>query len=123
MESLAYTLLMLRDDLPWSSTEADIAKVYYNWKLEQRLKWTPAELFKGLPKEFADFLQYARDMEPDAEPDYDHWRDVFITLGKTGDGLSLAEEFDLHSELLMERFPYLRLPPESLAEWCIAADV
>ncbi|KAF8214152.1 kinase-like domain-containing protein [Mycena galopus ATCC 62051] len=74
MESLAYTLLhLLRGSLPWDEED-------YEDMLGIKGNWTGPALCGDYPPVFGAFLEYARGMKFDEEPDYKFWREQFRLL-------------------------------------------
>lgn len=70
IESLAYTvLLLLCGGLPWVVNGIKRVGV-----LREKLKWSGVALSNGYPAVFGAFLDYARTLAFDEEPDYAGWR-------------------------------------------------
>ncbi|KAJ6531256.1 kinase-like domain-containing protein [Mycena capillaripes] len=75
MESLAYTFLEFsQGTLPWH----DIRN-FAMTGLEKE-SWTGAELWADIPSVFGNFLDYARGLGFEEEPDYSRWRQAFGAL-------------------------------------------
>ncbi|KAL1757778.1 kinase-like domain-containing protein [Schizophyllum commune] len=76
MESLAYTILsLLYDSLPWFTCKRN-NEAY----LRKKLKWSGAAIGNGYPAVFGAFLDHARALSFDGEPDYATWRDLFVAV-------------------------------------------
>ncbi|KAI5899215.1 kinase-like protein [Schizophyllum commune H4-8] len=76
MESLAYTVLaLLCDGLPWHKR-----RTYDEEFLPEKCKWSGSDLAAGHPPVFGAFLDDARAMAYDAEPDYSGWKLRFREL-------------------------------------------
>ncbi|KAJ3309930.1 hypothetical protein HDU76_003486 [Blyttiomyces sp. JEL0837] len=81
MESLAYIIIELSlGSLPWSSVRAMTSA--HGWKKIgiEKDDLIVAELTRGLPNEFGEFLVYAREMRFNDEPDYSGWVRRFVEL-------------------------------------------
>lgn len=73
LESLAHILIyFLRGSLPWQRLEGSSQKQRFRQIMQRKRKTTTAELCAGLPDEFRNFLDYARHLSFDAEPDYEY---------------------------------------------------
>jgi casein kinase I family protein HRR25 len=81
MESLAYMLIyFLRGSLPWQGVRAATKMQKYGLIMGMKMT-TPTEfLGRGLPREFAIFLNYTRSLRFDDKPDYDYLRSLFRSL-------------------------------------------
>ena len=83
LESFGYMLVYLAKlYLPWISTEElDIEKAI---KIEAIYKLknssTPETLCKGLPKEFAEFVRYSRNLDFEQDPNYDYLKSLFANI-------------------------------------------
>ncbi|CAG8506043.1 2215_t:CDS:2 [Scutellospora calospora] len=75
MESLGYVLLeLLRGDLPWAGVTARNSRQGWAKMLKIKEEIPLDELYEGLPKGFMLYLQYARNLHYDEEPDYNRLR-------------------------------------------------
>jgi hypothetical protein len=82
LESLAYVLIYLMHGLlPWQSSTRKLTKEL----LDIRMAITPSTLCKGLPDEFAVFLNYVRSLEFEQKPDYQYLRGLFSCLCESVD--------------------------------------
>lgn len=120
IESLAYVLIYLLGGLPWSVGEATRAvsdRAVFDRMAIEKSAWSSGELCKHLPREYADFLDYARGLEFHAEPEYDRWCNIFLERELKGEGPSLDQALGQH-ELFKFFFPYAYTERELLAEWC-----
>eukprot|EP00754_Rhynchopus_humris_P001539 Rhum_TRINITY_DN10899_c0_g1::Rhum_TRINITY_DN10899_c0_g1_i1::g.40945::m.40945/K08957/CSNK1A; casein kinase 1, alpha len=81
IESIGYVLLyFLRGGLPWQNVKVANKKEKYE-QISQRKSSCPVErLCQGLPKEFANYLNYARSLKFEDEPAYDYLRAEFRRL-------------------------------------------
>eukprot|EP00656_Telonema_subtile_P047764 TRINITY_DN5521_c0_g1_i2.p1 TRINITY_DN5521_c0_g1~~TRINITY_DN5521_c0_g1_i2.p1 ORF type:complete len:348 (-),score=74.26 TRINITY_DN5521_c0_g1_i2:211-1254(-) len=81
IESLGYVLLyFLRGSLPWQGLHATNKKHKYDLISEKKMS-TPVEvLCNGFPQEFILYLNYARSLRFDDEPDYTYLRGLFQGL-------------------------------------------
>lgn len=72
MESLAYTLVkLLTGTLPWADTKLD------DQLFPILFAHSGKTLCKGYHDVFADFVDYARSLQYEETPRYQHWRQVF----------------------------------------------
>jgi len=83
IESLGYVLMyFLRGSLPWQGLHATNKKHKYDLISEKKMS-TPVEvLCQGFPQEFTIYLNYARSLRFDDEPDYAYLRKLFQELFK-----------------------------------------
>jgi serine/threonine protein kinase len=81
LESIGYVLLYFcRGKLPWQALKARTKKEKYS-KISEKKSSTPIEvLCKGYPEEFAEYLNYCRNLRFDEKPDYSHLRLLFRRL-------------------------------------------
>jgi hypothetical protein len=81
MESLGYVMVYyLRGSLPWQGLEATSKKNKYDLIFEKKRNTSIEVLCRGLPQEFVVYLNYARSLGFDDEPDYDYFRNLFRDL-------------------------------------------
>lgn len=94
IESLGYVLMyFLRGSLPWQGLHATNKKHKYDLISEKKMS-TPVEvLCQGFPQEFVIYLNYARSLRFDDQPDYDYLRKLFQDLFKRK-GYSFDMAFD-----------------------------
>ncbi|CAG8494860.1 912_t:CDS:2 [Dentiscutata heterogama] len=75
MESLGYVLLeLLRGDLPWAGVTARNSRQGWAKMLKIKEEIPLDELYEGFPRGFMLYLQYARNLQYDEEPDYNRLR-------------------------------------------------
>ncbi|KDQ11637.1 hypothetical protein BOTBODRAFT_177039 [Botryobasidium botryosum FD-172 SS1] len=84
---------LLRGDLPWMSTPRSKDP---EWILSQKLVWSSRRLCARLPLIFAELLDYARGLQFDDRPNYEHWIHIFNALESLGQGESLSEAIMRH---------------------------
>jgi len=78
LESLAYVLIyFLKGELPWQGLKAKNMKEKYEKIMEKKISTNVELLCKGLPVEFAEFLNYTRDIKFDEKPDYTFVKNLF----------------------------------------------
>lgn len=71
MESLGYLLVyLLRGRLPWQGVKAKTKDEKHSKIKEQKLGISSKELCKDLPNEFANYLNYCRNLNFDEKPNY-----------------------------------------------------
>jgi len=81
LEAIAYVLLyLLKGSLPWQGLKVDKTEDRYK-KIYEKKKNTPIEeLTKDLPVEFYTYIKYTRELEFEAEPNYDYLRGLINTI-------------------------------------------
>lgn len=78
LESLIFTLIYLYEgQLPWNHKKCDLVKLG-DWKNHIIQKEFPDEL----PKEFSEYLSYLDDLKFEAIPDYEHLKELFLSMAK-----------------------------------------
>ena len=81
MESLGYVLLyLLHGSLPWQGLTAASKRQMYDQIGERKLATPTKELCRGLPNEFAIYINYTRSLRFDEKPDYSYLRKMFHNL-------------------------------------------
>ncbi|ODQ79201.1 hypothetical protein BABINDRAFT_171933 [Babjeviella inositovora NRRL Y-12698] len=91
LEALGHVFFyFLRGQLPWQGLKAPTNKQKYE-KIGEKKRTTPVlELSEGLPRQFAQYLDLVRKLPFDADPDYDGYRQLLLSvlddLGETADG-------------------------------------
>ena len=84
LESIAYMLIYLyKGKLPWKSIKAKDKKTKYKMIYQEKLKCSPEELCKGMPRQFCVFLDYVRTMDFDEKPPYNSFKKMFMRLYDT----------------------------------------
>lgn len=73
-------IYFLKGSLPWQGLKANSKHGKYKLILEKKLNLSVETLCMGIPKEFATFLKYTRDLGFEAEPDYQMCRNMFKKL-------------------------------------------
>jgi len=73
-------IYFLKGSLPWQGLKANSKQGKYKLILEKKLNLSVESLCMGIPKEFATFLKYTRDLGFEAEPDYQMCRNMFKKL-------------------------------------------
>jgi serine/threonine protein kinase len=81
LESLGYVLMYLcRGTLPWQGIRAQDKRDKYNRIRDKKQATSIITLCRGYPEEFTKYLQYCRQLEFSANPDYDHLLNLFRNL-------------------------------------------
>ena len=117
LEAIGYVLLyFLRGSLPWQGLHVNKGEDRYK-KILQKKKGTSAEdLCKGFPNEFVEYINYTRDLEFEADPDYKFLRNLLTTvLEKQNSQFDfyydwLTEKPNITDEIAVER--YIKNNPE-----------
>ncbi|GBC08404.1 hypothetical protein RclHR1_08090008 [Rhizophagus clarus] len=85
LESLGYVILeMIRGTLPWAGVTARNAIEGWAKMLKMKANIPLEELFEGVPRGFMDFLQYARNLDFEQEPDYNYARKLLMSAACGG---------------------------------------
>lgn len=71
----------MRGELPWQGMKARTMKEKYEKIMEKKIASPIDVLCKGFPTEFADFVNFTRDLKFDERPDYGHLRRLLKTIG------------------------------------------
>ncbi|CAB4390146.1 unnamed protein product [Rhizophagus irregularis] len=80
LESLGYVILeMLRGTLPWAGVTARNAIEGWAKMLKMKSNIPLEDLFEGVPRGFMDYLQYARGLDFEQEPDYNYARNLLMS--------------------------------------------
>jgi len=81
LESLGYVLLyFLKGTLPWQGLTGKTKEEHYNNIYSKKKNIRIVTLCKGLPIEFATYLNYTRGLKFYQEPDYLYLRNLFLNL-------------------------------------------
>jgi casein kinase 1 len=83
LEALGYVLLyLIKGSLPWQGLKAQNKNSKYERIAEKKLSTSVDVLCKGLPPEFATYLNYCKSLRFEDTPDYAYlrklYRDVFV---------------------------------------------
>jgi serine/threonine protein kinase len=94
IEGIAYNLIYLaKGKLPWQGVKTKNKKEKHKKIMDMKILYTPEKLCKDLPNEFANLLNYARELEFEEEPNYKSIKNMFKNeIKKSGD--SVIWEFD-----------------------------
>lgn len=77
LESVAYLLAyFIRGNLPWQGLKSPKKDARFERIRDVKIATSPAELCKGFPHQLADFVEYTRALEFEAEPDYGYCVDL-----------------------------------------------
>ena len=81
LEAIGYVLMyFLRGSLPWQGLKVNKGEDRYK-KIYQKKKATKAEeLCKDFPSELCDYINYTRNLDFEADPDYDYLRGLFTSI-------------------------------------------
>jgi len=83
LESLGYLLLyLLLGRLPWQGHISHSKEDKYYKIREIKKNTTAAELCQGLPHQFQEYVEYTRNLEYEADPDYNYLKNLFLTTLK-----------------------------------------
>ena len=83
LEAIGYVLMyFLRGSLPWQGLHVHKGEDRYKKILLKKKSTSAEELCKGFPNEFVDYINYTRNLEFEADPDYKYLRELLITALK-----------------------------------------
>lgn len=91
LEALGHVFFyFLRGQLPWQGLKAPTNKQKYE-KIGEKKRTTPIpDLCQGLPSQFGTYLESVRQLQFDATPDYESYRQLLLSvlpdIGETADG-------------------------------------
>jgi len=81
LEGAGYVILyMLMGELPWQGLRGKTKEEKYRKIKESKVGTPIPELTKGYPKEFADYMNYCRNLGFTEDPDYNYLRRMFKEL-------------------------------------------
>lgn len=91
LEAVGFVLLYFaRGSLPWQGLDARTKEEKYQAILEKKVTTTSSALCRHLPREFAAYLDYCRNLCFDGRPDYAYLRNIlkaaFLREGNQYDG-------------------------------------
>jgi serine/threonine protein kinase len=80
LEAIGYVLMyFLRGSLPWQGLQVHKGEDRYKKILNKKKSTSAEELCAGFPKQFVDYINYTRNLEFEADPDYDYLRDLLVS--------------------------------------------
>ena len=83
LESLGYVLIYFcLGRLPWQGKVSHSKEDKYYKIRELKKTITPAELCENLPPQFEEYIKYIRNLEYEAEPDYNYLKNLFMAVLK-----------------------------------------
>ena len=83
LESVGYILIyFLKGKLPWQGINAMTRDEKYKKILQKKIEINSYDLYKGFPREFADFLEICKNLKYDERPDYERLRNLFDNIMK-----------------------------------------
>ena len=81
LEAIGYVLMyFLRGNLPWQGLHVHKGEDRYKKILAKKRGTTADELCKGFPNEFAKYIEYTRNLEFEADPDYKYLRNLLVSI-------------------------------------------
>ena len=81
LESLGYVLMYFnRGSLPWQGLRAATKRQKYERIKKKKMSTSIDELCRGFPPEFANYLNYCRNLRFDEKPDYTYLRQLLRSL-------------------------------------------
>ena len=81
LESVGYILIyFLKGKLPWQGIHTKTKEEKYKKILEKKVEISSNELCDGIPKEFAEFLEYIKNLGYNEKPEYEMLRHLFDNI-------------------------------------------
>ena len=81
LEAIGYVLMyFLRGSLPWQGLHVHKGEDRYKKILTKKRGTSAEELCKGFPSEFAEYVNYTRNLEFEADPDYKYLRGLLLSV-------------------------------------------
>ena len=81
LEAIGYVLMyFLRSSLPWQGLHVHKGEDRYKKILTKKRSTSAEELCKGFPSEFAEYINYTRNLEFEADPDYKFLRGLLLSV-------------------------------------------
>ena len=81
LEAIGYVLMyFLRSSLPWQGLHIHKGEDRYKKILTKKRGTSAEELCKGFPSEFAEYINYTRNLEFEADPDYKFLRGLLLSV-------------------------------------------
>jgi serine/threonine protein kinase len=80
LEAIGYVLMyFLRGSLPWQGLPVHKGEDRYKKILNKKKSTSAEELCVGFPRQFVDYINYTRNLEFEADPDYKYLRDLLVS--------------------------------------------
>ena len=81
LEAIGYVFMyFLRGSLPWQGLHVHKYEDRYKKILAKKRETTAEELCKGFPNEFVYYINYTRNLEFEADPDYEYLRGLLLSI-------------------------------------------
>ena len=81
LEAIGYVFMyFLRSSLPWQGLHVHKGEDRYKKILTKKRGTSAEELCKGFPNEFAEYINYTRNLEFEADPDYKYLRGLLLSV-------------------------------------------
>ena len=101
LESIGYLIIyLILGKLPWQGIIGNNREDKFYKILSVKKNTTPEELCKGLPPQFVQYIKYTRNLEFEADPDYNYLKNLFLSVLK-----SENHEFDYYYDWDPSTFP------------------
>lgn len=83
LEAVGYVLMyFLRGSLPWQGLPVKAKEDRYKKIMEKKVATSAEELCAGYPLEFAQYINYTRNLNYESDPDYEYLRNLFKNVLK-----------------------------------------
>ena len=96
LEAIGYVLMyFLRGRLPWQGIPVKNKEDRYRKIMEKKIATSADELCRGFPSEFAEYINYTRNLEYEQDPDYYYLKNLFLeVLGRDGFRIDCYYDWD-----------------------------
>ena len=96
MEAVGYVLLyFLRGRLPWQGIPVKNKEERYRKIMEKKIETFASELCQGFPMQFAQYINYTRNLKSEEDPNYSYLKDLFVsTLNDMGHKIDCYYDWD-----------------------------
>jgi len=83
LEAIGYVLMyFLRGRLPWQGIPVKNKEERYRKIMEKKMATSAEELCQGFPPEFANYINYTRNLQYEQDPDYSFLKNLFLNVLK-----------------------------------------
>ena len=96
LEAVGYVLLyFLRGRLPWQGIPVRNKEERYRKIMEKKIEISPEELCQGFPMQFAQYINYTRNLKYEENPNYIYLKNLFVsTLNEMGRQVDCYYDWD-----------------------------
>ena len=100
LEAVGYVLMyFLRGRLPWQGIPVKNKEDRYRKIMEKKIATSAEELCMNFPQEFADYVNYTRNLQYEQDPNYDYLKSLFLNV-LNRDGFRIDCFYDWDNETI-----------------------